>query len=53
MNNSIVFAIGPRLFIPAEKKIPGVWLEWFICPNNPPTFSGTWIIDDFGFLVEV
>lgn len=50
-NHRQSFMVGPRLFVPASGK-PGLWLEWFISPYYPPTFSGFWVLDDFGFLVE-
>lgn len=38
MNNSIVFAIGPRLFIPAEKKSPVFGLNGLSAPTIRPRF---------------
>ncbi len=44
-------SVGRRIFV-RSFKMPGVWLEWFITPTNPPTFSGYWVMDEHGFLVE-
>lgn len=52
VNHRQSFTVGRRLFVPATGK-PALWLEWFISPHYPRTFSGFWVLNDYGYLTEV